>query len=83
LNKQPDSRPRKCSRSRKPVLRFSPTAWAKLQWFCHHGETEIGGFGITSGGDLLLVEDFLTVRQEVTVVSVSFEDAAVADLFDR
>lgn len=81
LNRQLE--PRKSPCQRKPVLRFSPTAWAKLQWFCHHGETEIGGFGITPGSDLLLVEDFLTVRQEVSIASVSFDDAAVADFFDR
>ena len=68
--------------ARQPVLRFSPPAWAKLHFFCHQGETEIGGFGITRPDDLLLVEDFLTVRQQVTSISVAFEDEAVADFFD-
>ena len=53
-------------RSDGPILRFTPTAWAKLQYFCHRGNTEIGGFGLTSAEDLLLVEDFLTVRQSVS-----------------
>lgn len=68
-----------------PALRFTPYAWAKLQWFCHHGDTEIGGFGITPGSDdqLLLIEDFVTVKQDVTVASVSFDDEAVADFFDQ
>ncbi|MGA2501079.1 MAG: hypothetical protein ABSH20_25355 [Tepidisphaeraceae bacterium] len=65
-----------------PVLRFTPTAWAKLQCFCHCGDTEIGGFGITSAEDLLLVEDFQTVQQAVTSVSVAFDDTAVADFFE-
>jgi len=65
-----------------PVLRFSPTAWAKLQYFCHRGNTEIGGFGLTSAEDLLLVEDFVTVWQSASGVSVSFDDAAVADFFE-
>ena len=65
-----------------PVLRFSPTAWAKLQYFCHHGDTEIGGFGITSAEDLLLIEDFQTVHQIVSSVSVAFDDTAVADFFE-
>lgn len=66
----------------RPVLRFSPYAWAKLQWFCHHGDTEIGGFGITAEDDLLLIQDFVTVRQRVSSVSVSFDDEAVADFFE-
>ena len=66
-----------------PVLRFTPTAWAKLQFFCHHSNTEIGGFGISPGSDLLLVEDLVTVKQSVTAVSVSFDDEAVADLFEE
>lgn len=64
------------------VLRFTPAAWAKLYWFCHHGETEIGGFGITSPSDPLLVIDFVTVKQKTTCVSVIFDDVAVADFFE-
>lgn len=66
-----------------PVLRFSPTAWAKLLFFCHHGKTEIGGFGITAPDDLLYIHDFQTVKQAVTGASVAFDDAAVADFFDQ
>jgi proteasome lid subunit RPN8/RPN11 len=65
------------------VLRFTPAAWAKLYFFCHAGETEIGGFGLTDPDDPLLVTDFLTVRQSVTAVSVEFDDQAVADLFEE
>ena len=32
--------------------------------------------------DLLLVEDFATVRQKVSMASVSFDDDAVADFFE-
>jgi proteasome lid subunit RPN8/RPN11 len=67
----------------KPVLRFSPTAWAKLQFFCHQGKCEIGGFGISSPDDLLRVEEFLTVAQTVSSISVAFDDSAVADFFDE
>jgi len=66
-----------------PTLRFTPTAWAKLQYFCHRGSTEIGGFGLTPADDLLLIEDFLTVRQSVSAASVEFDDSAVADLFEN
>jgi proteasome lid subunit RPN8/RPN11 len=68
---------------RRLALRFSPTAWAKLLFFRDRGETEIGGFGITSANDLLRIEEFQTVKQGVTMASVAFEDEAVADLFDQ
>ncbi len=65
-----------------PILRFTPTAWAKLLFFCHRGQTEIGGFGVASADDPLRVEAFATVAQTATSVSVAFDDAAVADFFD-
>ncbi len=68
--------------SRQPVLRFSPTAWAELLFFCHRGETKIGGFGLTPPDDLMMVEEFATVKQSVTCVSVAFDDDTVADFFD-
>ena len=65
-----------------PVLRFSPTAWAKLLYFRDRQETEIGGLAVTAAQDLLRVEEFVTVKQDVTVASVSFDDQAVADFFE-
>lgn len=47
------------------------------------GDTEVGGFGISAADDLLLVGDFQLVRQVCDVASVSFDDASVADFFDR
>jgi proteasome lid subunit RPN8/RPN11 len=78
------AQPKKPERSLPPdpVLRFTPTAWAKLLFFRDYRETEIGGFGVTAADDPLLVEEFATVKQEVTAASVSFDDAAVADYFD-
>jgi len=65
-------------------LRFSPAAWAKLLYFCHAGDTEIGGFGVAGDpGELLTIDDFVTVKQSTTCVSVVFDDAAVADYFER
>ncbi|MEX2389233.1 MAG: Mov34/MPN/PAD-1 family protein [Phycisphaeraceae bacterium] len=64
------------------MLRFTPTAWAKLHYLCHYGDTEIGGFGLTAADDPLLITEFLTLKQEVTSVSVDFDDEAVADLFE-
>ena len=63
-------------------LRFSPTAWAKLLFLRDRGSTEVGGFGISTAGDLLYVEDIRLVRQVCTMVSVAFDDTAVAEFFD-
>ncbi len=70
------------NRWQQPTLRFCPTAWAKLLYFRDYGETEIGGFGITDADDLLYVRDFVTVQQDVSVVSVAFDDEAVANHFE-
>jgi proteasome lid subunit RPN8/RPN11 len=69
--------------SQRLTIRFSPTAWAKLTFFRDKSDNEVGGFGITKPDDLLSVIDFITVKQEVTVVSVKFDDNAVADFFDE
>src|SRR3954467_14053078 len=65
-----------------PVLRFSPTAWAKLLFLRDAGETEIGAFGISAADDLLFVEDVQLVRQVCTCVTVEFDDESVANFFD-
>jgi hypothetical protein len=70
----------RCSQSH---LMFAPLAWLKLQFYCHVGEAEIGGFGITAKGDLLFVKDFVTVRQQASMMTVAMEDEAVADFSDR
>jgi len=64
------------------TLRFSPTAWAKLLYFRDLSDNEVGGFGITDADDLLFVKEFVTVKQEVTCVSVNFDDNAVGEFFD-
>jgi proteasome lid subunit RPN8/RPN11 len=65
------------------VLRFSPTAWAKLLYLRDAGDTEIGGFGISTHDDLLLIEDVQLVAQSCTWTHVAFDDEAVADFFDQ
>jgi len=64
-------------------LVFSPRAWLKLQFFCHRGDTEIAGFGLSAKDDLLYVEDFVTVKQRVSPMTVAFDDDAVAEFVDR
>jgi hypothetical protein len=66
-----------------PTLRFTPTAWAKLEFLRDCGDTEIGGFGITCKDDLLLVQDIRLVSQCCTPLSVKFDDQAIADFFDE
>lgn len=63
-------------------MTFSPLSWLKLRLFLHSDEVEVGGFGLSSQDNLLYVEDLLTVRQQVSAVTVAFEDAAVADHFE-
>jgi hypothetical protein len=66
-----------------PVLRFSPTAWAKLLFLRDYGDTEVGGFAIAPADDLLFVEDVRLVRQVCSWANVTFEDESVADFFDH
>jgi len=70
-------------RPTRPCLKFSPTAWAKLLYFRDHGSTEVGGFGITPADELLFIDEFVTVKQDVTEASIAFNDDAVADYFER
>lgn len=67
----------------RPSLRFSPYAWAKLIYLRDRGETEIGGLGLSDVGNPLLIVDMLVIRQRCSPVTVAFDDAAVADLFDE
>jgi proteasome lid subunit RPN8/RPN11 len=69
-------------RAKRLALRFSPTAWAKLLYFRDKSDNEVGGFGITEADNLLFVKEFVTVKQDVTPVSVKFDDEAVANYFE-
>jgi hypothetical protein len=64
-------------------LRLTPYAWAKLLYLRDLGNTEVGGFGVSSASDLLLVEDICLIQQLCSEVTVRFEDQAVADYFDQ
>lgn len=80
LKKAMESKPQ----TRPPtVLRFSPTACAKLLYLRDAGDTEIGGFGISAGDDLLCVADVALMNQSCTWVQVKLDDESVADHFDR
>jgi len=75
--------PRQKRSPRRPTLRFSPTAWAKLLFLRDRGPIEVGGFGITSPDDLLKVQDIAIVGQSGTELFVAFDDLAVADFFEE
>jgi hypothetical protein len=64
------------------TLVFAPLAWLKLQYLCHSGCTEVGGFGISDAADLLRVVDFGPLRQRTCPVSVAFDDDVVANYVD-
>src|SRR5690606_18851063 len=66
-----------------PTLKFSPYAWSKLLFLRDLGDTEVGGFGISSNTDIFLLEDFRLIKQCTTPVTVKFDDEAVADYFDE
>lgn len=66
-----------------PTLRFTPYAWTKLLFLRDLGDTEVGGFGISSNEDIFLLEDFRLIKQHATAVTVKFDDEAVADFFDE
>lgn len=43
----------------------------------------MGGFGVTPADDLLYVQEFVTVQQQVSCISVDLDDDAVADFFEN
>lgn len=73
---------KKTEYTNRAVLKFCPTAWAKLLYLRDKSDNEVGGFGITESDDLLYVSNFMTVKQKVSAVSVSFDDEAVSNFFD-
>jgi proteasome lid subunit RPN8/RPN11 len=69
-------------RRETPILRLTPHAFLKLTFLAHEADTEIGGFGISSEQDPLLIEEFVTVKQVASAVTVQFDDTAVADYLE-
>jgi hypothetical protein len=60
-------------------LRFTPYAWAKLNFMRDISGNEVGGYGISSIDDLLLISDFILVKQKVSPATFAFEDKGLAD----
>lgn len=66
-----------------PALRFTPYAWEKVRYTAETAApNEMGGFGISSQEDLLLVQDFAIIKQVTSGGGVEFDDIGVADYFD-
>ena len=78
-------KPLKRNRASPPEAKlvFAPLAWLKLQYLCHAGDTEVAAFGLSHPADPLYLDDVLVVKQRASPATVAFDDAAVADLFDR
>ena len=70
------------SRPMKSVLAFTPEAWIKLQYLCHIGDTEVGGFAVMTDTSEMLVTEFVLIKQRCTPISVKFEDESIAQHFD-
>jgi len=47
------------------------------------GDTEVGGFAVSTPDDLLLVTDVRLIRQLTSAISVKFADNSVAEFFDE
>lgn len=74
--------PRRKRSRRRRRLRFSPYAWAKLLYLRDAGPTEVGGFGIGSAEAPLCIQDVVLLPQTCSVISVLFEETAIADYFE-
>ncbi len=82
--KKPSGKPKLVRwRPQRPPLRLTPYAWAKLLFLRDAGPTEIGGFGISSQVNQLVVRDVRLVAQKCDWASVALDDGAVADFFDE
>lgn len=65
-------------KTRSSVL-LRPAAFMKLMFCCHQARTEIGGFGISSKADPLVIDEFVLILQNTSVMTVEFDDHALAD----
>jgi len=65
------------------LLRFSPTAWAKLMYWRDLGPTEVAGFCRTDPQDLYAVVDAVLLPQVAARQWVSLDGPGVADYFDQ
>jgi len=54
-------------------LRFTPYAWAKMLYMRDHGDTEVGGYGVTGTEDPLLVTDFRLIKSDCTGASFDMD----------
>lgn len=64
-------------------LEFSPLAYLKLQYLCHAGDTEIGGFGISSVDAPFYVDDIAIVEQDSGIAHCEFTENGIADHVER
>jgi len=63
----------------KPILYLSAYTWSKLRFMIEQGETEIGGFCVSSKEFPLYVSDFFLLPQECSKVFFEFNDGSISD----
>lgn len=67
-----------------PVLEFSAFAWAKLQYFLHVTQNEVGCMGIADDPkDPLFITDLLIPKQEVSMGSTKFDVDDLAARYEK
>jgi len=67
---------------RKPVLRFTPTTWAKLLFLGRITEDEVGMLGVAEDPfDLLRITRLAVIKQVVSLASFEFDEAALSDFY--
>lgn len=66
-----------------PPLFFTPYAWAKLLAMRDFGDTEVGGWGISSREDPLLITDFYLVKQECSSSLCEMDDEGLVDYMEN
>lgn len=66
----------------KAFLKFSPYAWAKMQYMLRAGDTEVGMMGITTLEDPLKIYDVVVLPQESTGASFEFTKEGIANFYE-
>jgi hypothetical protein len=67
-------------RPKKPALTFSPIAYLKVKFACHHLNREVSGFGIANDPDRpLYIDDFVVISQISNEMFTSISEDALAD----
>ena len=65
-------------------LKFSPLAWAKIQWMMTRaGKLEMSGFGVSAPDEPFSIVDFQTIKQECTGTETDMDDLDLSQYLER